>query len=121
MLRRFPGVVVELRTARANGVPHSTIRFGRNPRKWTTKDRLLAIALTIHEDGLCSGCGQPVDRSWNEDMAGEYKAHRRLCQGCQAAHLEQDRNGPLKAAEHLWVSDDSAPGFVPDPRLMPTD
>ena len=108
---------MELRTARSWGVPLSTLRYGS--KKWTRKDRMLAVALTIHEDGLCNGCGQPRDRSWNEDMEGEYKAHRVLCQGCQAAHLEQDAHGPKKPAESIFVRDLSESGYEPDPRMMP--
>jgi hypothetical protein len=98
-------------------VPLSTLRFGS--KKWTPKDRALAVALTIHEDGLCSGCGQPRDRSWNEDMAGEYKAHRVICQGCMEAHLEQDAHGPRKPAEAIFVRDRTPEGYEPDPRMMP--
>jgi len=81
---------------------------------------MLAVALTIHEDGLCSGCGHPRDRSWNEDMEGEYKAHRVLCQGCMAVHLEQDAHGARKPAEAIFVRDLSDPSYVPDPRMMPS-
>jgi hypothetical protein len=108
-----------LRTARALGVPHSTIRFGRNPRKWSPKDRSLALALTTHEDGLCPACGHPRDRSWNEDMEGHYVAHKVLCQGCQAAHLHADAHGQPGPAERVYVIDEAPEGYVPDPRMMP--
>lgn len=110
-------MVLELRTARAWGVPFSTLRFGKSSRKWRPKDRLLALALTAYEDGLCPHCGQPRDRAWNEDMEGYYTAHRATCQGCQARHLETDAHkvGP---SEVVWVSDDAPEGFVPDPRMM---
>ena len=109
---------MELRTARANSVPHGTIRFGRKPSKWTPRDRALAMALTVHEDSLCPHCGQPRDRSWNEDMDGYYTAHRARCMGCQAVHLEQDSN-PRKPAETIYVTDDAPDGYVPDSRMMP--
>lgn len=118
-MRRFPGIVLELRTARANSVPHGTIRFGRSAKKWTPKDRLLAVALTVHEDGLCKGCGQPRDRSWNDDMAGLYVAHRATCQGCLTAHLAKE-SSPLKDADVLYVLDESPADFEPDPRTMST-
>lgn len=108
--------MVELRTARANGVPHSTIRFGRNPRKWTQKDSALAIALTMYEDGLCPKCGHPRDRAWNEDMDGWYTAHRAQCVACRTVKVETaDR--PLLPDETVYVTDDSPPGLVPDPRM----
>lgn len=79
----------------------------------------MAIALTIHEDGLCSGCGQPRERSWNEDMEGEYKAFRVTCQGCQTAALEQDAHGHARPAESIFVRDRTPDGYDPDPRMMP--
>ena len=83
------------------------------------KDSILQLALTTHEDGLCPGCGQPRDRSWNEDMEGYYTAHTALCQGCQAASLHIDGHGQLKSAETVYVVDDTPDGYVPDPRMMP--
>jgi len=111
-------VVLELRTARANHIPHSTLRSGSKPTRWTVKDRLLALALTVHEDGLCRGCGHPKDRSWNEDMEGEYQAHRVLCQACQAMHLATDGH-PLSPAETAFVLDITPDGYDPDPRMAP--
>lgn len=52
-------------------------------------------------------------------MEGEYKAHRVLCQGCMAAHLEQDTHGPRKPAETIFVTDQSPDGYEPDARMMP--
>jgi hypothetical protein len=80
---------------------------------------VLALALTQHEDGLCSGCGQPLDRSWNVDMADYYAAHRRTCLGCQSVADDLDAHGALKSAETLSVSDDAPEGFEPDVRMMP--
>lgn len=108
--------MVELRTARANGVPHSTIRFGRNPRKWSPIDRTLAVALTMHEDGLCPKCGHSRDRSWNEDMDGWYKAHRATCVACRTIALETSGQA-LRSDEMVYVTDDSPDGLVPDPRM----
>lgn len=73
--------------------------------------------MTIHEDGICKGCGQPRDRSWNGDMEGEYVAHRATCLGCEAAHLAKEAR-PLGAAEVLFVTDEAPPDKQPDPRMM---
>ena len=108
---------MELRTARAWGVPLSTIRRGK--RKWAVEDRLLALALTAFEDGLCPHCGQPRDRAWNEDMEGWYTAHRARCMSCQARELDAE-SLPLRKAEYQWVTDDSPAGMVPDPRMAPS-
>jgi hypothetical protein len=119
-LRRFPGVVLELRTARANGYPHSTLRFPdrkrKHPHRMTRTDTILAMALTVHEDGLCGGCGQPRDRAWNADMEGHYEAHRATCQACTATHLAKEAK-PLRPAETIFVTD-ASPEKDPDPRQM---
>ena len=108
-----------MRTARANSVPLSTIRTGRSPRRWLLADRLLAVALTEYEDGLCSGCGQPRDRAWNDDMVGMYEPHTGTCAAClaMAEHEELHKRGP---GEHRYVSD-SQPAFVPDDRMLAID
>ena len=77
---------------------------------------MLALALTMYEDGLSPHCGQPRDRAWNEDMEGWYIAHRARCLACHAKELEVDQH-PLGKSEYLWVHDDSPPGYVPDPRM----
>ena len=115
-MRRFPGVVLELRTARAWGVPLGTIRRGK--RKWAVEDRLLALALQAYEDGLCGQCGQPRDRAWNEDSEGWYTAHRATCHACRARELDADHR-PVRPSEHQWITDDSPEGWTPDPRMAP--
>jgi Mlc titration factor MtfA (ptsG expression regulator) len=75
--------------------------------------------LTVYEDGLCSGCGQPRERAWNEDMEGWYEAHRVLCQACQAVRLDMDAHGASSPAESVFVTDASPAGFDPDPRMAP--
>lgn len=106
---------MELRTARANGIPHGALRFGRSPKRWTERDRTLAIALTMYEDGLCGKCGQPRDRAWNGDMEGWYVAHRATCQACRAMALDLDRT-QLADGEQVYVMDETPPDFEPDPR-----
>ena len=82
---------------------------------------MLALALTTHEDGLCGGCGQPRDRSWNGDMEGYYEVHSRTCQACQAVALHIDGHGAPKGAESLSVRDISDADFEPDPRMAARD
>ena len=51
-------------------------------RKWATvRNRLLAMALTMHEQSLCQGCGQPVGESSDPD-GPEYGAEDYECRGC---------------------------------------
>lgn len=79
---------MELRTARANAVPLSLLRRGGKAR-WTGKDRTLAIALTVYEDGLCV-CGHPRDAAWDESTEGEWDATKHMCQACAAAARATD-------------------------------
>lgn len=53
--------------------------------KWTGTDRTLAMALTIYESGLCSGCGQPLALSHaDEDHRGHGFAVKSYeCTSCQ--------------------------------------
>lgn len=52
-----------------------------NRGDWTDKDYLLALALTIYEDGLC-GCGQPITLAHHPDNDGWYEAHKIQCHSC---------------------------------------
>lgn len=58
---------------------------------WTPPDRLLAMALLVHEDSICRGCGQYVDEAYDERAEGEYGVRTRVCQGCGAMQRHQDR------------------------------
>lgn len=68
-------------------MPHSLIRFGGEP-KWTLRDRILALALQLYEDGLCPGCGQPASRAHNPDMEGYYVASTTRCWACAARETQ---------------------------------
>jgi len=52
-------------------------------------------------------------------MEGWYTPHRVVCQACRAAALDLDARGKLQAGESVFVTDDTPPGFEPDPRQMP--
>lgn len=116
-MRRFPGVLLEVRAARAAGIPHSTVRFGKSPRKWRPKDRLLLLALTMFEDGLCPHCGQPRDRAWNDDMDGYYEVHEATCVACQAKERAQDGKKP-SGSRVAYVTDAAPAGYSPDLRMV---
>ena len=56
-------------------------------------DRLLALALQEYEDGLCSGCGQPLRESMDPDLLEEWTSmdpHR--CGGCTALAVAADQS-----------------------------
>jgi len=52
-------------------------------------------------------------------MTGWYTPHRVVCQACAAAVEDMDTRGKLRAGESVFVTDDSPPGYVPDPSQMP--
>lgn len=61
-------------------------------RGWPAVDRALALALQMHEDGLCRGCGNPLDESADPDAVKAYEAHQPVrCHACTArsAKVEQ--------------------------------
>lgn len=44
------------------------LRGQRDPgSRWTEHDTSLAVALTVYEQSLCSGCGQPAHESMSAD------------------------------------------------------
>jgi len=55
---------------------------------WTAEDRALMLALQMHEQSLCSGCGEPKGRAWHPDMDGWYEAATYECNACSVI---QDR------------------------------
>lgn len=60
--------------------------------QWTDEDRALMLALRIHQDSLCPGCGHPKNTAWHHqsidsfEMDGEF-----VCWACTAAqHPDKD-------------------------------
>lgn len=55
-------------------------------------DRMLALALAIHESTLCSGCGQDMAYSMDPDLADEWTTgHPDRCHACTALERASDR------------------------------
>lgn len=77
-------ILQELRTARAWGVPLSTIRGNGTPGVWKPQDRFAALALLEHEASL-HVCGEPRSLAFNPDMSGYYEVEDGLvCAACAA-------------------------------------
>lgn len=53
---------------------------------------MLALALTIYEDGLCS-CGQPLILAHHPDNDGWYDSHKTQCHSCAARERATQGNG----------------------------
>lgn len=86
------------------------LRGQRTPTdRWTEHDRSLAVALTLHEATLCTGCGQPLEESTapeadpsNRDAAWTYEAPTPVrCHGCTALEHRQDTYSEADAARAL--------------------
>lgn len=73
-------------------MPLSVLRGQVAPgSRWTEHDRTLAVALTLHEAGLCQGCGHPVEETTAGSEAWHYEApipHR--CHACTALAQRQE-------------------------------
>lgn len=61
---------------------------------WSDRDRLLLVALTLHEQGICQGCGQPRSISHDGLRAGEFDVLTDTCLGCESleTHREHDKS-----------------------------
>lgn len=72
---------------------------------WSEQDRLLALALTAHEDSLCGGCGQPKDQAYNPDAQGWFEARAVVCAGCAARDEHGKEQKTRTAGEKVYVVD----------------
>jgi ribosomal protein L37E len=86
--------------------------MGVRVKRWGRLDVAMATALTIHDQGLCSGCGQPRHRAYTEDTLGVYEVHTVECNACGA--LENHGNQKRKAmpGEKPYVVDTESPRFT---------
>ena len=63
------------------------------------------MALTAYEDGMCSGCGQPKDLTYNPDAEGWYEAREVACAGCAAQHEHGKDQKQATPGGKLYVVD----------------
>lgn len=75
--------------------------FGR-PHEWGDRDLLAIEALQIYEDSLCSGCGQSVFHTHDQDNAGEFEIARVTCLGCEVVAAHAPKNPP--PGEQVYVA-----------------
>lgn len=79
--------------------------FSPHRGDWTDKDYVLALALTIYEDGLCA-CGQPMVVAHHPDNDGWYKAHKAQCQSCAAKERTGAGATPPEPGEKVYTTYD---------------
>jgi len=96
---------VQIRTARAWGVPPGVILRPEHPGTWTTTDRILAVASVIADDMRCPGCGQPKSEAWNPDSEGWYETRQATCNGCAVIQRAADGEREHHPERKRWVQD----------------
>ena len=97
-------------------MPPSTL-IGTGQGEWTDKDRLIAVALHLHERSLCSGCSGPI-AEWDTEQ--DYVPQEHTCPKCAAQEkyrAEHDHPEPgvkvafVKESPEPDVDDEFAPVF----------
>ena len=83
-------------------------------QRFSDKDRVAAIALTVYEGLFCPDCGEPKERAFNPEMDGWYKAQTIECQGCAARHQHAGEQKEPNPAEKVYLLDE-----WPDGRELP--
>lgn len=97
-----------MRTARDQHIPHSYLRGLTGKPKWTDNDRTLAVALTLHEDGL-HRCGHPRSLAFEDFNEGMFRMHEETCQACAVKERYEKARGdkphlPGESAAVVWAA-----------------
>lgn len=70
-------------------------RHRKRPQHWSRKDLVLAEALTIYEEGLCSGCGFPAWMTYDGRNAGEFVLKDDVqCISCEQREQDETKTPP---------------------------
>lgn len=67
------------------------LRGRRDDGTWTDRDRIMALALTAYEDGLCSGCGMHSSVTHGDHNMGRFETGEDICHVCEV--IESARDG----------------------------
>lgn len=72
------------------------MRGRKDDGRWTFADRVMALALTAYEDGLCPGCGLHSSVTRGDHNAGRHEADDQvICEGCAPLEAKQaEKNRP---------------------------
>ncbi|WP_104087040.1 hypothetical protein [Arthrobacter sp. GMC3] len=67
------------------------LRGRKDDGTWTDRDRVMALALTLYEDGLCSGCGLHHSVTHGDENVGRWEANsENICHGCEPIDAAKD-------------------------------
>jgi len=73
----------------------------------TQIDRMVAIALTMFEQSLCPGCGQPAHKTRGDRNVGRFEAHDdEICHGCEPLEaLREDKNRATFPGQKVYLAE----------------
>lgn len=66
------------------------LRGRKDDGTWSDRDRVLALALTLYEDGLCSGCGMHRSVTHGDHNVGRWETGDDICHGCEPVEAQRD-------------------------------
>lgn len=90
----------------------SVIREGRKPTKpWLPSDRLLSIALTLHEQSRAS-CGHYMDEAFGG--RGSWEVHEVVCAACAAIEKHHDAHEKPTPGAKVFAVDTNSAEFAED-------
>lgn len=97
-----------------------TLLTGRKTAWSDSRNRMLAVALTILESESCKGCGTPLWVGHSTNNAVQFKVKRSTCYGCAELdkHREQAQQSKRKdygavhyvAPYNVWGPEEPLPG-----------
>lgn len=64
---------------------------GKHDGTWRRRDQIMALALTLYEDGLCAGCGLHRSQTHGDHNVGRWETKETICHGCSPFEAERDR------------------------------
>lgn len=70
------------------------MRGRKDDGTWTFPDRVMALALTAYEGGLCPGCGLHASVARGDHNVGRHEADDQVvCEGCSPLEaMREDKN-----------------------------
>lgn len=78
-----------------------------NDGKVTDVDRMMAMALTAYEDGICPGCGIHHSQARGDENVGRYEARDdTICHGCEPLEsLQKDKNRNSYPGQKVYLKE----------------
>lgn len=66
----------------------------------------MALALTAHEESLCTGCGMPAHTVRGDDNVGRHTVEETICHGCEELEsVRSDKHRPAYPGRKLYLQE----------------